>query len=564
MAMIEARSKSAGKLALKVIGIGTVAAAAAFGWMTLTASRASAYIGESFLSAPGLVQASGSVGPYQNWLRITAHYWAQADTGGIFGGNRNRLRRNRMFFSGPPAPQKGPDKLIISVDKRSRALPLLMARCAAKATLPELSFAEDSMRSRGLAENGPRPASFPAYYEYRLKTVTFSDCPVVAGAPEQAIVLSFQDIQWLNYSGPPEGADNPLTPAAFMPISATGKTKTFVLSWFAIANDAAEGQCPAVNKKPTEADYYALVPAAVAASEKLERAKEGGINYENGQMARRGPDKINACLLPGIIPDPGHIYPVSQVARGLDLDGDNGTGKPPAGVCRHKNYRSDDGRGGIDNQLFTVQGCMPGYQGHKGFLMQYRNEQRRNGLLSMLVQITGIDNDQNDDSVEVAILYSKDPMAKNAAGSAMLPDFTFRLTDQNEFTHYFTRLRGKIVNGVIETERTPQLQFHPGIDSEVTLYQAGMRFKIQPDGSIKGVAAGYEDWRRVMAMNANSNSESLYGFQCPALYGALKRNADGLKNPVTGECDGISSAYDLEGVAAFIPPAQLKSQMARN
>lgn len=179
----------------------------------------------------------------------------------------------------------------------------------------------------------------------------------------------------------------------------------------------------------------------------------------------------------------------------------------------------------------------------------------------MMVQITGIDDDRNDDRVEVAVLYSKDPMAKNSAGSVILTDFTFRPTSENEFRHYFFRLRGRIVNGVIETERAARIQFHPGIDSEVTLYQAGLRLRILPDGSLKGIAAGYEDWRRIMQMNANSNSESLYGLQCPALYGALKRAADGLKNPETGECDGISSAYDLEGVAAYAPVVQ---QVARN
>lgn len=560
--MTVAKGGAVRRLALRALGAGALASAGILGWTALTAPPASAYVGPSFLGVPGIVQASVGSGPYKDWLRITGHYWMGSDTGGIFGGNRNRLRRNRMFFSGPSAPQSGPDKLVIAVDKRSRALPLLMARCAQQAEVAELSFAEETMRARGLAENGPRPANFPAYWEYRLKNVRFSDCPVVPGAPEQAIVLAFEDIRWLNYSGPPEGVENPLTPAAFMPITPTGQTRTFVLSWFAIANDVADDQCPQVNKKPTEADYYALVPPAEAAKEKAERAKEGGVNYESGQMGRRGPNRLNACLLPGILPDTGHFSPVSEIARGLDLDGHDGKGKPPPGVCRHKNYRSADGRAGIDNQMFTVQGCMPGYQGHKGFLMQYRNEQRRNGLLSMLVQITGIDDERNDDSVEVAILYSKDPMAKNAAGTAMLPDFTFRLTDQNEFRYYFTRLRGKIVDGVIETEQTPQLQFHPGIDAEVTLYQARMRFTIQADGSIKGVAGGYEDWRRNMAFNTNSNSESLYGFQCPGLYNALKRAADGLRNPETGECDGISAAYDLEGVPAFIPPAQLRQQMA--
>jgi hypothetical protein len=222
-----------------------------------------------------------------------------------------------------------------------------------------------------------------------------------------------------------------------------------------------------------------------------------------------------------------------------------------------------DGRTGIDNQLYRVQGCMPGYQGHKGFLMQYRNEQRRNGLLSILLQVSGIDDDRNDDSVDVAVYYSLDHMAKDASGKQILPDYSFRVTDNPEYTHYFTRLHGRIVDGVIITDPVKRLQFNPGLDPELTLADARLRLQILPDGALKGIVGGYEDWHRDMELNAMSNSESLYGFQCPAIYNALRAAADGMKNPDSGECDGISAAYDIEGVPAFLVPGQGAAQPAQ-
>jgi hypothetical protein len=36
------------------------------------------------------------------------------------------------------------------------------------------------------------------------------------------------------------------------------------------------------------------------------------------------------------------------------------------------------------------------------------------------------------------------------------------------------------------------------------------------------------------------------------MYNALKRAADALPDPVTGEYQGISTAFDIEGVAAFL------------
>jgi hypothetical protein len=48
------------------------------------------------------------------------------------------------------------------------------------------------------------------------------------------------------------------------------------------------------------------------------------------------------------------------------------------------------------------------------------------------------------------------------------------------------------------------------------------------------------------------------------LYNALKRAADGMKDLVTGQCDGISSAYDIEGIPAFIEPTPSSANERRD
>jgi type VI protein secretion system component Hcp len=519
------------------------------------AGVAAAYVGPSYLQVPGV--AGGWKGQdHKNWLRVEANYW-KTDESNIFA--RRNFRRSKMFFSGPAAPSKGASALMIAVDKHNPALKQLMASCTSKEKFPELNYAESSVRTRSLSELGPRPADIPEYYEYKLKDAVISDCPLVAGAPEQAFVVSFNDIEWTSYHGEGEGKAFTLEPAVLKTVKSSGATKTFVVSWFAYAHDVSADQCTKLNERAPQDDYFTYMTPADAAKERAELESKGGPNYESGQMGLRGPGKLNVCALPGIVPDSGLVLPKATVARGFDLDGDDGKGNPPAGARKHVNYVSEDGRTGIDNQLYTVEGCMPGYQGHRGFLSQYRNEQRRNGLLSILVQISGIDNAQNDDSVDVAVLYSKDPMAKSASGTQILPDYTFRLTDNPEFAHYATRLHGRIVNGVVTTDPVDRFQMHLGIDPELTLYSARMRLQIMPDGTLKGIVGGYEDWRMVMQLNTNSNSELHYGFQCPAMYSALKRMADGLKDPVTGEYNGISSAYDIEGVPALVPPRQFET-----
>ena len=87
-----------------------------------------------------------------------------------------------------------------------------------------------------------------------------------------------------------------------------------------------------------------------------------------------------------------------------------------------------------------------------------------------------------------------------------------------------------------------------------------MLLAFQSDGTLKGILGGYQDWREIFnAWGPNFHFEQGMNFQCPALYGAFKQAADGLRDPVSNEYHGISATYDLEGLPAFIPPAQQKS-----
>jgi hypothetical protein len=549
--MARARTSRPHSRLLRSLALVSAAAGAA---CFVPAQDAAAYIGESFLDIPG-AKGGWRGEEFRDWLRIESHYWNKDDLDAF---SRISMRRQRNYYSGPLAPPKGPQKLVIAVDKRSPALGPMMERCRNQATVPEMTFAESSMMARSPIEMGPRPEGIPAWFRYRLTAVKVAECPVVAEAPEQAFVISFDGIEWLNYDGPPEGMPTVLQPAVFTPIALSGATKTFVVSWFGVANDVADDQCSKLNPKPSEDDYYALMSAEQAARERAENAKNGGVGYENGQMEWRGPNKLNAVALPGIVRDPGAVVPNTTVARGLDLDGHDGTGRPPAGTCAHKNYVSEDGRKGIDNQLYTVQGCYSGWQGRKGFYYQYANEQRRNGMISAIISISGIDDERNDDEIYVTFLYSKDPMAKSADGSRILADYTFRLTDNPEFAFFTQRVKGRIENGVIETETAPEFKLHAGLGGAMKMYGARVRLKIGPDGFMKGVLGGYQDWRDIMRYNNSSRVETNFNVNANGIYNALRRYADGLKDPVTGQCNGVSSAYDIEASPAFVPTRQMQ------
>ena len=511
--------------------------------------EASAHIAGAFINVPG-VSGGWKGSDHKGWLAVRSHYWKSADVGKSFDQSRNSFKKFNMY-SGPAAPTKGPDDLVIAIDKKSPAVAALMSKCASKAVLSELAVSESSEMVRSRVQFGSRPQSIPPWFEYKLRNVEIRQCPVVAGAPEQAFVLHFADIQWLNYSGPPEAPAVFQTPSFPAP---QGKgVRTFVVSWIGYAHDGAKDHCPKMNSKPLEPDYYTFFTPVEAGKERTALAGKG-VDYGDGQMARRGPDRLNVCLAPGIVRDPGLYRPQTSIAEGLDLDRNNGKGPTPKGVCKHTNFTSPDGRTGIDNQLFAVTGCIAGYQGRNGFQDQYANEERRNGYTAFLIAVAGIDNDANDNSVDVYLLNSDDPVGKSANGRKVLPDYSFRPSTRPQFANYRQKLHGKIVKGVIITDPVDTISMHLIYAGETTLHNAAMRLEIKPDGRLMGTLGGYMDWRKFMSGIADSASEQLSGLQCPALYNAVKRAADGMKDLVTGECNGISVAYDIEGEPAFIAP----------
>lgn len=544
---------------LGAAGIMTAAAAATI----VCPGTASAYSGPSFIQIPGIA-GSWKGAQYTKWIKADGSYW---NSGGGGGRGRGGFGRGTPTYSGPAGPASGEGKLAVGISKDNPALKKLMKACTSKTPITNMGFAENSALSRPYGEVGPRPAAMPEYYEYQLKDVTVDGCEVVNGAPLQAFILSFKNIERINYKGGPLPIEYKAPePARLIPVSATtsGRSKSFVLSWFGYAHDVSDDQCPTIAAKPTLDDYYRLMPKEEADKERIANAKSG---VSDTRMGFRGPMRLDIAKIPGIVADPGNPAPQTKIARGLNLDGDDGSGRPPAGIRKHVNYVSADGRTtGIDNQMYTVEGCIPGFQGRKGFFAQFANGQMRDGLLAIVMEVVGIDNDQNDDNIEVAFATSLDPMAKNAAGDDILGDYTFRLTDKPQFTHYFTRLKGRIENGVIVTDPVNKFSLYLGnfgTPNELILDSARLRLEILPNGRLKGLLGGYTDWRPIMSSYTGAAAETICNCQLPALYNAFRREADGMRDPVSGEYNGISVAYDIEGVPVFIqPPLQKIAQTA--
>jgi hypothetical protein len=85
---------------------------------------------------------------------------------------------------------------------------------------------------------------------------------------------------------------------------------------------------------------------------------------------------------------------------------------------------------------------------------------------------------------------------------------------------------------------------------------ARIRMKIRPDGTLEGVLGGYQAWYPLYWSHAKVGyiDERGFGVDSPALYYALRRNADADPDPRTGQNAAISAAYMIEAVPALIAP----------
>ncbi|MBW8785162.1 MAG: hypothetical protein JF593_11105, partial [Novosphingobium sp.] len=248
-------------------------AAISFTLLTSGVARAQFYIGPSYLQVPGL-DGGAKDKAHKNWLRAESRYWTKRP--GLPEIRGIHSLKNDLLFTGPAAPAKGPDVLALAVDKASPGLKALMERCRRAERIPEVRFAESSELARHPQEHGPRPADVPEYYEYELTGVRLA-CPVVPAAPEQAFELHFEDIRWLNTRPQSEPLAITAAPAPLPPLTKSGRTKVFAISWFAAAADAKPDQCARMNSKPSQADYFTLMPADKAAALRRELEGKGGV-----------------------------------------------------------------------------------------------------------------------------------------------------------------------------------------------------------------------------------------------------------------------------------------------
>ncbi len=260
---------------------------------------------------------------------------------------------------------------------------------------------------------------------------------------------------------------------------------------------------------------------------------------------RRG---IETYVNPWAAEDPGEPEVTSRIGDGFNLDGKIGP----------EDFISPNGEKGIDNALYRARGLDSPRPGNGNATLDLRaNDKMGEGLFTMVIRVSGNKDPMNDDDAVVEIGYSPDKIVKDSHANVST-DYSSRILQSGQYT----KLKAKIKNGVVETEQvehlhSPRIAWFYDQTGDANFARGKIRLKIAADGgSATGLLGGYRDWRDLYAEYTLAQDGGQQGTRehedAVSLYYALRRNADGMLNPRTKRFDGISSAYRLKMVSAYV------------
>ncbi|MGE4062648.1 MAG: hypothetical protein AB7E79_04695 [Rhodospirillaceae bacterium] len=249
----------------------------------------------------------------------------------------------------------------------------------------------------------------------------------------------------------------------------------------------------------------------------------------------------------------GFVFKDAQgkVAPGLNLDN-----KVDA-----NDFTNAEGTKGVDNQLFRALGCLAGWNGDGIPFINFQDTTylRRHISNRYMFEISEVDDLTNDPEVIVTTYRGLDPLLSDSTGEGFIPGGTQRV-DERFGKIYQTRLKGKIVDGVLITEPADGLIPNSiAFDTSAHQLLRGMQFhlKLTPERAT-GVIGGYADiysWMLQFKTSWGTHHAAYGQVASQSLTRAMYRLADGYPDE-TGQNTALSAALDGDWVQVYIqhPP----------
>lgn len=299
-----------------------------------------------------------------------------------------------------------------------------------------------------------------------------------------------------------------------------------------------------------EIDWIANPPGL----DQIKRGPEAAQGIAFRALSYRGYKKgIETYVNPWAAEDPGQPEVTSRIAEGFNLDSKIGP----------HDFVSPDGEKGIDNALYRAWGCERFSRGNGNSLSAVQTmDSIRTGLFTIVLRISGNQDPMNDSDATLEIGYSPDKTVKDTRGDIAI-DYSYRILN----SALYSKLKAKIKNGVVETEPVGHLHM-PCLAADArqvwedsNFFKGKIRLRIAPDGwSATALIGGYRNWRDVYAesiafQGGAGAADASYHEDHIAMYYALRRNVDGMYNSNTAKYEGISTAYRMKMVSAYVVDA---------
>ena len=290
----------------------------------------------------------------------------------------------------------------------------------------------------------------------------------------------------------------------------------------------------------------------------LRRENEPELDRRWKESAARA-DGANICSQPDLFDPPTMRTVRNRYAWGMDLDDGN-----PANSCGHEEFESPHGEQGIDNQEYRVLGCTLEWRNAAGGLSDQQIGTRQffaSGEWTQVILLRGVDSLEHDDRVEVIYANTADRPAVDSRGNYISGG---SYSVNVEGARHRNVLAGRIVNGVLTTEpadiKLAQTWGQGGARdirgnrSQFDFRSARLRLTFHGDGTMSGMLGGYRPIFDIVAPFSlgGIGSATVSGIDCSAYLKTLRQFADGLRNPQTGQCTGVSSAHRIRAVPAFV------------
>jgi hypothetical protein len=343
--------------------------------------------------------------------------------------------------------------------------------------------------------------------------------------------------------------------ATFATTATAGEVRGFVVSNFYLATSGGSEDCPAGLNADIRSHGRVILRQTAKAGEsdedreKLLDAPERLIDRYTFRGRING-KPVNVYRFPESVPDPQIKIAMGHVGYGFNLDGKE---SPQDFVD------PETGEKGVDDQLYRVFGCFGLTRGTPDDppALWGASWIRNAGVIpAWLIEITDIDDLQNDDSVGVAIYRARSPITRSANGEPVR-DMTYEIDPSPRMQFH---ARGHIKNGVLTTDTGPSLTliYDVEIEPEYTFRDPRLRFRLGADGSLNGIVCGYRDWVAIYWGLSiwGPVLEYAQSLDLPGIYYALKHLADAAPDPGSGQNTLISSTFHMEAVPAFVMHSQ--------